>query len=90
MYAHVHYNLCNSNTVLARTVLIAANAPYVHCVATVSLKLIMASFEKKCLHAYSEDLCWRIVLKKEALGYGNAVIAQNLNINQSTVYRILQ
>ncbi|XP_065888536.1 uncharacterized protein [Dysidea avara] len=50
----------------------------------------MASCESKRSHAYSEDLRWRIVWQKEALGYGDAVIAQNLNIDQSTVRRILQ
>ena len=50
----------------------------------------MASCESKRSSAYGEELRWRIVWQKEALGYSDTVIAQNLNIDKSTVYRILQ
>ena len=50
----------------------------------------MASCESNKSSAYGEDLRWRIVWQKEALGYSDVVIAQNLNIDKSTVYRILQ
>ena len=50
----------------------------------------MASCESKRSSAYGEDLRWRIVWQKEALRYSDAVIAQNLNIDKSTVYRVLQ
>ena len=50
----------------------------------------MASCESKRSSAYGEDLRWRIVWQKEVLGYSDTVIAQNLNIDKSTVYRVLQ
>ena len=50
----------------------------------------MASCESNRSSAYGEDLRWRIVWQKEALGYSDIVIARNLNIDKSTVYRILQ
>lgn len=39
--------------------------------------------------AYDEDLRWRIVWQSEILEYSQEVIAQNLNIHQSTVSRTL-
>lgn len=50
----------------------------------------MASCESKRPSAYGEDLRWRIVWQKEALGYSAEVIANNLNINKCTVYRIIK
>ena len=50
----------------------------------------MASCESNRSSAYGEDLRWRIIWQKEALGYSDVVIARNLNIDKSTVYRILQ
>lgn len=38
--------------------------------------------------AYSEDLRWRVVWQKYALGYKTIDISQNLNIHRSTVDRI--
>ena len=37
-----------------------------------------------------EDLCWHIVWQKERLGYSNEMITANLNIDKSTVCRIMQ
>ena len=48
------------------------------------------SCESYRLSAYGEDLRWKIIWQKVALGYSDVVIAQNQNINKSTVYRILQ
>ena len=39
--------------------------------------------------AYNEDLRWRIVWQGEALGYTQEKIAENLNVDRSTVSRIL-
>ena len=39
--------------------------------------------------AYNEDLRWRIVWQGEALGLSQARIAANLNVDRSTVSRIL-
>ena len=50
----------------------------------------MASCESNRSSAYGEDLRWRIVWQKEALEYSDVVIARNLNIDKSTVHRILQ
>ena len=48
-----------------------------------------SSCEPKRSSAYSEDLRWRIVWQSEALQYKPARIAENLNIDESTVRRIL-
>ena len=39
--------------------------------------------------AYSEDIRWRVVWQSEALGYSPSEIAGNLNIDQSTVRRVI-
>ena len=49
------------------------------------------SFETLCRSAYSEDLRWRMVWQKQALGYTTcAKIAQNLCVDKSTVSRTLK
>ena len=40
--------------------------------------------------AYGEDLRWRMVWQKEGLGFTHRVIANNLNVDESTVSRTLQ
>ena len=50
----------------------------------------MDSCEPGRSSAYSEDLRWRIVWQKYALGQNSSDIAKNLNIHKSTVNRILQ
>jgi len=54
-------------------------------------ELRMTSCKSKWSHAYSEVLRWRIVWQKVALGlgHGDAIISQNLNIDQSTVCKVL-
>ena len=51
--------------------------------------LKMASFHKSRSSAYSEDMRWRMVWQREALGYSYADIAQNLCVDKSTVSRTL-
>ncbi len=48
----------------------------------------MTSIEKHRTSAYSDDLRWRIIWQKEALGYSCQQIANNLHIDKSTVSRI--
>lgn len=50
----------------------------------------MTSCESRRSSAYSEDLRWRVVWQREGLGYSCKEIAQNLNIDTSTVYRTLR
>ena len=47
------------------------------------------SFEPSRSSAYSEDLRWRMVWQKEALGYTCTKIAENLCVDKSTVSRTL-
>ena len=47
------------------------------------------SMEKSRSSAYSEDLRWRMIWQKEALGYSCAKIAKNLCVDKSTVSRTL-
>ena len=49
----------------------------------------MASCEHSRTRAYDEDLRWRIVYQHYALEYSNVRIADNMNIDSSTVSRIL-
>ena len=49
----------------------------------------MTSCEPRRSSAYSENLCWRIVWQSQALGYSCEAIASSLNIDTSTVKRIL-
>ena len=39
--------------------------------------------------AYSEDLRWRIVWRRESLQHGLSEIAHDLNVSESTVRRVL-
>ena len=48
------------------------------------------SYEPCRSSAYSEDLRWRVVWQREALGYRYSKIASNLGIDKSTVSRTLQ
>jgi len=50
----------------------------------------MASCEQTRSSAYGEDLRWRIIWQREGLGYSADTIATNLNVDKSTVYRIVQ
>lgn len=50
----------------------------------------MASCEPRRSSAYSEDVRWRIVWQSQALSLSHTEIATNLNINISTVKRVLQ
>ena len=45
----------------------------------------MASCEHSRTRAYDEDLRWRIVYQHYALEYSNVCIADNMNIDSSTV-----
>jgi len=47
----------------------------------------MASCEPLRCSAYSEDLRWRMVWQRQALGY---TVAKNLGVDKSTLYRTLQ
>ena len=49
----------------------------------------MASCEPHRSSAYSEDMRWRIVWQKYALGHTNATIATNFNVDLSTIRRTL-
>ena len=49
----------------------------------------MTSCEPRRSSAYSEDLRWRIVWQSQALGHSREAIASSLNIDTSTVKRIL-
>ena len=48
------------------------------------------SCEPGCRSAYGEDLRWRIVWQREVLGYKYGQIASNLNVDVSTVWRIVR
>ena len=50
----------------------------------------MASCEPLRCSAYSEDLRWRMVWQRQALGYTYQKVAENLGVDKSTVYRTLQ
>ena len=50
----------------------------------------MDSCESGRSSAYSEDLRWRMVWQKHALGLNSLDIAKNLNVHRSTVDRVLQ
>lgn len=47
------------------------------------------SLEKSRSSAYSEDLRWRMIWQRDALGYSTDQVAKNLCVDKSTVYRIL-
>ena len=49
-----------------------------------------ASCEPGRRSAYGEDLRWRIVWQREVLGYKYGQIASNLNVDVSTVWRIVR
>ena len=53
------------------------------------LRMASTSCEPSRSSAYGEDLRWRMVWQSEILEYSQQVIAQNLNVHQSTVSRIL-
>ena len=55
--------------------------------STVAIATDMSCEQGRC-SAYSEDLRWRIVWQKLALGLDNKSIASNLCIDPSTVHRI--
>ena len=48
------------------------------------------SCESKRSSAYSEDLRWRMVYQKEGMGLSYSVVAKNLNVDQSTVKRVVK
>ena len=48
-----------------------------------------SSIDKSRSSAYSEDLRWRMIWQREALGYTYATIAQNLCVDKSTVSRTI-
>ena len=48
------------------------------------------SCETKRSSAYSDDLRWRMVWQREILGHGYQTIAQNLNVDASTVWRAVK
>ena len=48
------------------------------------------SCEPRQKSAYSNDLWWRMVWQREVLGYKYQVVAQNLNVDLSTVWRIVK
>ena len=47
------------------------------------------SCEPNCTKAYDNDLRWRIIYQHYALQYSHVQIAKNLNIDGSTVSRII-
>ena len=49
----------------------------------------MASCEPWRQTAYDEDLRWRMVWQREALGYTYSAIARNLNVDEATALRTL-
>ena len=51
---------------------------------------IMASMETCRCSAYHDDLRWRMVYQREALGYTYQRIAANLNVDTFTVWRTVQ
>ena len=53
-------------------------------------ELSMASCESWRQTAYAEDLRWRMVWQREALGYTYWAIASNLSVDKSTVLRTLE
>ena len=48
----------------------------------------MASYESTRTKAYSEDLRWRMVYQRKALGYSLQRVAENLGVAVATVHRI--
>ena len=48
------------------------------------------SCETKQSSAYGDDLRWRMVWQREVLGHGYQIIAQNLNVDASTVWRTVK
>ena len=51
---------------------------------------VMVSCETWRQTAYDEDLRWRMVWQREALGYSYSAIASNLNVDKATVLRTTQ
>ena len=51
---------------------------------------MMASFERKRTKAYESDLRWRMVYQRSILGLTLREVASNLNVDHSTVCRVLQ
>ena len=50
----------------------------------------MYSCEQSRTKAYNEDLRWRMVWQRKAMGKSIQEIAKNLCVDQTTVYRILR
>ena len=50
----------------------------------------MASIEPNRVRAYQDDLRWRMVYQRKALGYSYKSIATNLGVDIATVWRIVQ
>ena len=50
----------------------------------------MASAESYRCSAYQDDLRWRMVYQREALGYTYQMIAANLNVDTSTMWRMIK
>ena len=52
--------------------------------------MYMASCEKGRRSPYSEDLRWRMVWQREVLGLSYRTVARNLNVDSSTVFRVVR
>ena len=50
----------------------------------------MTSCKRRRTCAYSEDLRWRMVWQKEALGYSYEDVGSNLGVDRSTVFRVVE
>ena len=61
--------------------------PFVLCMSTAFV--IMFSCEKKRCTAYNSDLRWRMIWQKEVLGHNYRSIGRHLNVDPSTVCRIV-
>lgn len=59
-----------------------------HCVAVVMATASFYSYEQARTKAYSEDLRWRIIYQRLALGYSLQRVAENLGVGVATVHRI--
>ena len=53
-------------------------------------EMAATSCESRRSSVYSEDLRWRMVYQKEGMGLSYAEVAKNLNVDQSTVKRVVK
>ena len=83
MRPHIRVGRARTQRVCARIISKFKNASDSHT----QLGTMKTSYEPKRSSAYSEDLRWRMVWQREALGYTYEQISKNLGVDSSTVQR---